>query len=358
MTDTAIEGASEGGSAAFGRLRQRVKSAVDLRLAQFLEAKVASLPARSRDLEAVAQATSALCLRGGKRLRAVLLAAAYEAYGGAGGADAVVMAGVALELFQAYLLIHDDVMDGDDLRRGGPAVHATLRERFGSVKEGESAAILAGDLARAMAQEALLAVPRPAALVVDAARELARVEQEVVQGQILDVRAGAITPRAVDEMHALKTASYTTRGPLVMGAILAGAPEEERAKLARFATPLGVAFQLRDDCLGLFGDEAVTGKPKGSDLRHGKRTALVAELAGDATGEALLAKVLGNERAPADDVDALLGHIATRGAKARVEARLSARVEEAKASLAALDISNLSRGILAGAANAIAVRGS
>jgi geranylgeranyl diphosphate synthase type I len=147
-------------------------------------------------------------------------------------------------------------------------------------------------------------------------------------------------------------------GPLLIGAILAGASEEERAKLARFATPLGVAFQLRDDCMGLFAEEVVTGKPKGSDLRHGKRTALVAELSGDTRGEELLARVLGRADAAAADVDAFVAHVLASGARERVEARIAALVGEAKTALSTLRISTSSRSLLAAAADALAHRGA
>ena len=120
--------------------------------------------------------------------------------------------------------------------------------------------------------------------VIEAGRAFARVQREVIIGQLIDLRGAPASAEQVESMHDLKTGSYTVRGPLAIGAILAGASAEQRAALDRFAAPLGVAFQLRDDLLGTFGDPRATGKPAGNDVRRGKRTALVAALAEDAGG--------------------------------------------------------------------------
>ncbi|MGD0527854.1 MAG: polyprenyl synthetase family protein, partial [Polyangiaceae bacterium] len=258
---------------AFGELVARVRADVDARLAAWLETRVAEARSRGAEVEAVADAVRSLVMRGGKRMRAVLLAVAYEGCGGEGGTNAVTLAAVALELLQAYLLVHDDWMDGDEVRRGGPSVPAMMRARLPG--HADAMSVLAGDLAAAWAREALLAVELPAPRVVLAARELARVEEEVIHGQVLDVGSTAASASEVEAVYALKTASYTVRGPLVMGARLAGASDGQVTALAAFAVPLGVAFQLRDDALGTFGDPGATGKPAGSDLRRGKRTALV-----------------------------------------------------------------------------------
>ena len=157
----------------FERFRHEVKASLDAELAAWLGARVGEAARHGTDLGAMADAVRGLVLRGGKRLRAVLLAAAYEACGGVGGAPRVVMAGVALELLQAYLLIHDDWMDRDEVRRGGPTVHALLRDLFGERRVGDAGAILAGDYASALAHKALLEVDLPAERLLAAARELA-----------------------------------------------------------------------------------------------------------------------------------------------------------------------------------------
>lgn len=269
----------------------------------------------------------------------------------------VVSAGAALELLHAYLLVHDDWMDEDDVRRGGPSVHAMLRERFGSAREGETAAILAGDFAASVAQSALFELALPADRVIEAAREFARIQEDVVYGQLLDTRAGADRPETVEAMHQLKTGSYTVRGPLMMGAILAGASKTQRDGLSRFAEPLGVAFQLRDDLLGTFGDPAATGKPFGSDLRQGKRTALVVELGEDP----LLATALGVKDASEAAVARVVDRMKASGAKARVEARLAALMKEAASVLddaSLLPLAASAREVLRGAVLALGERES
>jgi geranylgeranyl diphosphate synthase type I len=247
-------------------------------------------------------------------------------------------------------------MDDDDLRRGGPSVHAMLREKFGSMRQGDAGGVLAGDYAAALAHEALLEVDVAPERLLVASRELARTERDVTWGQLLDLRAAAQSPAAVESVHALKTASYTVRGPLVIGAALAGAPTERRELLARFAAPLGVAFQLRDDLLGTFGDPAATGKSRGGDLRQGKRTSLVAEAEADADARRLLPRVLGVEDASDEEVDALLARIVASGARARVEARLEALARQASAALVEIDMAPSARDVLRGAVTALTQR--
>ena len=315
---------------AFRTYAHVIKADVDARLAEFLEHRVGWSATFGPDVGAVIDAFRALAVRGGKRLRAVLLAGAYDACGGEGGGRAVTDAGVSLELLQTYLLVHDDWMDGDDTRRGGPSTHALLRERFGSDAAGDAAAILAGDYGAALALEILAAMPVAAPRLLAAVRELGRVQGDVVVGQIIDVRGAARTRAQVEAMHRLKTASYTVRAPFLMGAALAGASAELTEGLAAAADPLGIAFQLRDDLLGSFGDPTRTGKSARGDLREGKRTALIVELEGDRQADRLLPRVLGVADAPQEEVDALLARMVDSGAKARVEARLTALLDESR----------------------------
>ncbi len=293
----------------------------------------------------------------GKRLRAVLLAAAYEACGGEPGAEAVAPAGVALELFQTYLLAHDDLMDGDDVRRGGPSLPALMRSCFGP-ERCDAMSILAGDLAGAWSQRALFEVNVAPERVVRVAGVLARVHEDVVEGQVLDVRSAARDAREVEAMHALKTASYSVRGPVVMGALLAGASDEQVAALSAFAEPLGVAFQLRDDVLGTFGDAAATGKPAGNDLREGKRTALVVDALRDPRGAAALGRVLGRRDATHDEVRAAVGLIETCGARARIEARIGELAHLSRAALERAALAAGGRALLERAIDALTERSS
>jgi geranylgeranyl diphosphate synthase type I len=314
------------GANAFEVFAADVRGPLEAHLEGWLEARVDAARARGPQVLIVAQALRDLVLRGGKRLRAALLAAAYVACGGEGGALAMTPAGAALELLQAYLLVHDDWMDGDAERRGGPSVPAVLRERLGGFAD--AASVLAGDLACGWAQMALFEVSFPADRVRRAAKELARVQEEVVSGQVLDVACAAADAREVEAVHALKTASYSVRGPVVMGAALAGADERILSSMAAFGDPLGVAFQLRDDLLGTFGDPRSTGKPVGSDLRKGKRTSLLVDARRDPRAAALVERAARGNATDAD-VGAAVEVIAASGARGRVEERIAVLAADA-----------------------------
>jgi geranylgeranyl diphosphate synthase type I len=230
-------------------------------------------------------------LAGGKRLRPAFCywgwrGAAGAPEGGAEWNDAVLRAASALEFLQACALIHDDVMDGSDTRRGLPAAHrrfATVHrsnEWLGTAEEfGVGAAILLGDLCLSWADELLLNSGMPAAAVDRAKRIYDEMRTELMAGQYLDLleqaRGGGSVERAMRVVR-YKAAKYTIERPLHIGAALAGAAPALFTAYTAYGLPLGEAFQLRDDVLGVFGDPTETGKPAGDDLREGKRTVLIA----------------------------------------------------------------------------------
>lgn len=345
----------------FAELLSGVRAHVDVALAKWLAPRVAIAADVSAEVGAAAECVQGLAVRGGKRMRAALVAASYVACTEASRRDGaetdwapVSHAMIAVELLQVYLLVHDDWMDDDDVRRGGPAVHVQLRERLGSKRQGDAAAILAGDLACGYSQSALLESPLPAERVLAAAKAFARIQEEVVTGQLAEMSEKP----SVEVIHALKTASYTVTGPLAIGAHLAGASESQVAQLARYGRPLGIAFQLRDDLLGTFGDTTATGKPVGNDIRQGKRTALVAELRGNTQAEALLSRALGRADASDADIAEVVRMMDTSGARARVEARVTELLGETRAALGAMGFAEGSAGErwLAGAVRALGER--
>jgi geranylgeranyl diphosphate synthase type I len=339
-------------TATFSSLLECVRGDVDARLARWLGPRVAQALEISAEVGAAASAIERLALRGGKRMRAALVVAGFEACTKESerSLDAlfqtVAGATLAIELLQVYLLIHDDWMDDDEVRRGGPAVHVMLRDRLGSVRLGDAAAVLAGDLACAYAQSALLDVDAPADRVVGAMRALASIQEDVVRGQLAEMTSLASSsggPKPpLERVFELKTASYTVTGPLVLGARLAGASDAAVTALTAYGKPLGVAFQLRDDLLGVYGDARTTGKPVGNDIRQGKRTALIAEVTGDAVP--LVERVLGRQDASDADVASVAEALVACGAKARVEARVRALLADARSALATLPLAETSRG--------------
>ncbi len=251
-------------------------------LERFLDEAGDRVPAAVDGADTLLAAVADLTLRGGKRLRPALAYLAALSVESEEELPGLVRACASLELLQSYLLIHDDIMDDDDVRRGGPTVHRVLAgpgDDAASRLRGRDLGILAGDLACVAARMMLESsgmIRRPAAQV-----ELAQMEWEVIHGQLLDV-TGA---EDVSTMHDLKTGSYTTRGPVRFGAALAGAGPAQLDALLAYATPLGLAFQLRDDLLDVTGDPAVTGKPVGTDLREGRVSAVIQLALANATAD-------------------------------------------------------------------------
>lgn len=310
-----------------------IVSSVNAHLSAFFQSKSAQVSAFSPHASELVDAVRDLTMRGGKRFRCLVLYAGYRAAGGPPEPATLLDLGASIELLQSYLLIQDDWMDDDSERRGGPSVHTALGLRRNDPKLGASLAILASDLGCGFAFELLhrsaIALPRSAEVLAC----FTRMHTEVVAGQQLDL----LEYPEVERTHDLKAGSYTVRGPLQLGALSADASAEQLAALDRFGRPLGIAFQLRDDVLGTFGDPRVTGKPAGHDLREGKNTSLVREARAllDQEAWARLDRVLGNAGATAAELQAAAHTLEACGARARVEAQLAALANDAERVLAA-----------------------
>lgn len=290
---------------------------------------------------------------GGKRMRALLCYWGWRGAGGSPGESAPVIAGTALEFFQAAALIHDDIIDRSDTRRGRPSVHRQFSARHLSAgwhldaeRFGVSAAILAGDLCLAFSEELFTTACSNAG---ERARAIFnRMRTEVMAGQYLDLLEEAVGPDQTPEeaeRRALnilryKSAKYSMERPIMLGGALAGADAELLSAFSHFALPLGEAFQLRDDVLGVFGDPAVTGKPAGDDLREGKRTFLIARAlgAGDDAARAKINGMLGDTGLDDDAVAILRELIEGSGALEETERLIRRKSEEAFASLELLPI--------------------
>lgn len=331
-----------------------IRRQVDEVLNRFFESKCdEAMRLSPRAIELVTEVRD-LTMRGGKRLRPIVTAAAYRAASGKEDAKATIEAGAALELLQTYLLIHDDWMDEDDERRGGPAVHYVFQRRHGHAHLGASLGILAGDLASTFSWEVLLRARFPAARRDEGLALFVDIQKEVFAGQQLDL----MTDADVERMHDLKTGSYTTRGPAELGGILADADEANMAALRGWSAPLGVAFQLRDDLLGTFGTVQETGKP-GEDLRHGKHNAVVAafgKLGHSDAERAAIEAVWGQASAPDEALAVALD--ALGAARAEVEARLTMLVDQARAALVASPFDDDAKSMLDAVTRQLTERGS
>ncbi|MCR2816941.1 polyprenyl synthetase family protein [Microbacterium jiangjiandongii] len=293
---------------------------------------------------------------GGKRLRARFCVTGWRAVAEAGGRrpgaapSEVITAAAALEIFQAAALVHDDLIDNSDTRRGRPSAHRALEAGHrdagwlgDQAGFGRSAAILLGDLLVAWSDDLLEDGLTSATCAAAARREYARMRRDVTIGQFLDIAEEAAFRQSPDGEHAdralrvasLKSARYSVQQPLLVGAALAGADAQQHAALAAFGHPVGMAFQLRDDVLGVFGDTAVTGKPSGDDLREGKRTVLIAFARETLPPSArrTLDELLGDPQLDQEQIGALQRTIVDSGALARVEDLIAAYAAEADQAL-------------------------
>jgi geranylgeranyl diphosphate synthase type I len=339
-------------------LRSRVQKVLD----DVLATQAAALEEVSVDLVPLAEAVADL-LRGGKRLRAAFC---YWGWRGAGGPDhdAVVRAATSLELFQAAALIHDDVMDDSDTRRGRPAahrrfegLHRTASWTGSPQRFGQSAAVLLGDLCLCWSDELLTASGLdPEALrrgrpVYDLMRT------QLMGGQYLDLLEQALgngpdggSAERARTVIRYKSAKYSVEHPLLLGGRLAGAGPDLLAAYSAYGLPLGEAFQLRDDVLGVFGDPEHTGKPAGDDLREGKRTVLVAFALQRATPAqaAAVRRHLGDPRLDGTGVDTLREVLVDTGALDRVEALIGELVQTSRHALESAAVTPGARHVLAG----------
>lgn len=322
--------------------------------------------------------TAADTLVGGKRLRARFCHAGWQAIARYRDRDAAESATLwdvcaALEIFQSAALVHDDIIDNSDTRRGRPAAHRALegshrRSRWSgdAAAFGRSAAILLGDLLVAWSDDLLEDAVAPLAHATAVRREYARMRRDVTVGQFLDIaEESAWSVNAADShvdralrVVSLKSARYSIEQPLVLGAAIADADADQKQALRRFGHPVGMAFQLRDDVLGVFGDAAVTGKPAGDDLREGKRTVLVAltRRTLDTSARNLFDEMLGDPDLGADQVRFLQATIAGSGALESVEAMIDDYAKDADRALSGARLDNAAVGDLRDLARAATVR--
>ncbi|MBT9254732.1 polyprenyl synthetase family protein [Phycicoccus sp. MAQZ13P-2] len=326
-------------------LRGRVQRVLDDELA----AQARVLAELGPDVEDLLLAIGDL-LRGGKRLRAAFLYWGGRA-AGLPDSESLVRLAAAMELFQAAALIHDDVMDDSDTRRGMPAAHRALATRHADrgwsgddARFGLAGAVLAGNLCLTWTDELYATCGLPDTDVARGRPVFDRMRTQLMAGQFLDV-VESVRPWAGlpdDERVAragrvirYKSAKYTVEHPLLIGATVGGMDAAGLDALSRYGLDVGRAFQLRDDLLGVFGDPGETGKPAGDDLREGKRTVLLAHaLAGsDASGRARVEQLVGRPDLAVGDVDELRGLITGSGAVGVLEDEIGRLAESARAAL-------------------------
>ena len=360
MTSTVPAPAASETERIAGVVRTRVGAVLD----EFLSAKAAQAP--DECLPPVVAAVREY-VAGGKRLRPVFCHCGWLAAGGDPDAPAIGRIGAALELFHSFALIHDDIMDGSELRRGRPAMHLRLaalhRDGADPAEAGRfavNAAILVGDLCLIWSDELLHATGLAPALLATARPLLDAMRTEVMAGQYLDLES----PGERDWLSrawrtiGLKTAGYTVERPLQLGAALAGAEQALLRTCTAYGRPLGEAFQLRDDLLGVFGDPVRTGKPALDDLREGKSTVLMALTWQRASTQdrRTLRALHGDPGLDESGAGVLRDIVRSTGADAAVERLVHTRIRQAVAALADAPIPDLVRRSLTELAEQVGAR--
>ena len=256
---------------------KEIKVKVEEELKKYFDNKIANAP--NEIAKEAYEFLKDYTLRGGKRIRTGMLVYGYGCFKEINGE--IIKAAMAMELMQSYLLIHDDIMDKDELRRGKDSMHVMYGKKYDVEDKkhfGMSMAINVGDLAASLSNEILINVDFEHKDEV--IKILNKVLEKVVYGQMLDVVYEEKPLEDFEEedilnVYRLKSATYTVEGPLHMGGLLAGVGEDELKPLLDYGVSLGKAFQIRDDINGVFGNEEKTGKPNDSDLTEGKRTLLI-----------------------------------------------------------------------------------
>ena len=325
-------------------LRDEIRS----ELANYLASQRSYLSEISSELLPISEALDEFLLDGGKRLRPLFAYAGLLAAGGK-SEPSIIRAISSLELLQACALIHDDLMDRSDTRRGRPAIHRHFENLHQSHamngianQFGEAAAVLLGDLALVWSDHMLNSSGISTSSLLAAHKIHDEMRIELMAGQYLDVRESGEKSYSVERSLRIaryKSGKYTIERPLHLGAVI-GDPEGTRdgkllSALSRYGLPLGEAFQLRDDLLGIFGDPEVTGKPAGDDLREGKRTVLMAMTLESLSGESRdeLMKHLGSPEITPEKVEELRTIIRDSGAPEKVEALIDSLTKESLAAI-------------------------
>ena len=265
---------------------KRRKEVIDKKILEFFNSYIEESKNVSERLEEYLEWIKDFNVRGGKRLRPSFFITGYQCVGGK-DMESIMEACLSIEAMEGYLLIHDDIMDRDELRRGKITLHKAFekmyREKFGEEEAehfGISLAILGGDITNIIGKEILLKSNFPVDKKIEALKIYINADKTTNMGQMLDIITEKLPLKDVKEediltIFKLKTSKYTIEAPLQMGAVLGGGTEKDLKILSDYAIPLGQAFQIQDDILGMFGDEKKIGKPVYSDLKEGKRTLLI-----------------------------------------------------------------------------------
>jgi len=321
------------------------KARIDPHVAAYFDTVIAEVEKEDALVAEALVAAKELALAGGKRLRPAFM---YHGYLASGGADEekILRTSVALELLHLFLLVHDDIIDRDDIRHGIPTLHrkyADIGRKYFPTEDtdhfGMSIAIIMGDMLMAFGNDIIFRSEFPQDRILRALSKLQRVVSYTAIGQGRDIYMEykkEASEAEILRMYRNKTARYTVEGPIQLGAILAGASDDAASLWAGYAIPVGVAFQIRDDILGIFGTEAKLGKPVGSDIEEGKLTILVSRALeqGTAADRRELKRILSlGALLSLSDVDRFRSIIRDTGSLRYAEAKMKTLIDEGRAAL-------------------------
>jgi geranylgeranyl diphosphate synthase type I len=282
-----------------------LKNKINEELLGFLDAKVKEAKSISSSSYNTAQVLRDYTIRGGKRIRACMAVFAFLCFKDFD--EEIIKAAISMELVQSYLLIHDDIMDEDELRRGGKTVHKIYEEMEKDRHFGESMAILTGDLANAFITETIMRTDFDATAKL---KVIGKIQEMLIQecyGQVEDMimEKHKGSSDAILKMYSLKTVPYTADAPLYIGAVLGNADRDAFKILEEWGSRIGLAFQIKDDIIGVFGKKEETGKPNDSDIKKGKNTFLIYKAREMCSPEdrKFIEKCIGNENATAEEIE-------------------------------------------------------
>ena len=329
------------------------KARIDHALAEFFDSKIREAEAIDSSAVEIMQNLREFNLRGGKRIRPALMIHAFKCFAEPEDEQNLIRASLAVELMEGFFLIHDDVLDNDEMRRGGPTLHAKYSNDSGDRHFGEGVAIVAGDMQNSLANE-IVAESGSIEFLKQYHRTALKTEYGwLIESMLTRKHASDVTRDDVMKVNTYKTAAYTIEGPLHMGALLAGAKEADIKTLSGFAIPLGQAFQIQDDILGMFGDEKKLGKPVGSDLKEGKITLLIVkalEKANDKDKKFLL-DALGRKEISKDDVEKARSIIKETGSLDHSKKLAQELIRDAKTALEKAELRKEGKDFLIGIAD-------
>ena len=326
--------------------QNKIRRDVEVRLNEYIAEQQAAAEKIDAGYGQQWEIIQAFISSGGKRLRPLLLVTAYQAFGGEDYEAALSLA-AAQEMLHAALLVHDDIIDRQTVRRGQPNVAGRYQDIYKDDHLAMGAALLAGDLCISAAYQLLNSAGLQGSVGAEVSQLFGRSIHEVAGGQLIDMESAVRQYTTEDALRVaqFKTASYSFEGPLVIGAVAAGASEQTVATLRQFARHVGIAFQLVDDLLGMFGEDADIGKSSLADLREGKQTVLVTlarELMPD-DDKAYLEATLGNAEAGRDELVRVREMLEQRGVRDRAEELVAEHADKARIILDNLSVSGMGK---------------